>query len=215
MNDFWETGVYIVITVGALLVAMIVILLLTATSKPKKSKKRLKGQAAGKKATGAPSELMMLAEGGTKEDKRGKKNKKEKPPKQEKQAKKSKQEKQEEERQRKEEKQAAGQADKQPVAAAATGEGVEAPAVEDPKAAELPSVDTLDDSDDGSGDPAAANEDLMSIFQVEEAEDSYVSDLANKLFDVETSNIQALGLEVLSVFSRGKPAVETKEEENE
>jgi type IV secretory pathway VirB10-like protein len=214
MNDFWETGIYIVITVGALLVAMIIILLLSATSKPKKSRKRLKGQA-GKKAIGAPSELMMLAEGGAKEDKQGKKGKKGKPPKPEKQAKKSKQEKQEEERQRKEEKQAAGQADKQPVAAAPTGEGVEAPAVEDPKAAELPSVDTLDDSDDGSGDPAAANEDLMSIFQVEEAEDSYVSDLANKLFDVETSNIQALGLEVLSVFSRGKAAVETKEDENE
>jgi len=214
MNDFWESGIYIVITVGALLVALIVILLLSATAKPKKSRKRLKGQA-GKKAIGAPSELMMLAEGGAKEDRQGKKGKKGKPPKPEKQAKKSKQEKQEEERQRKEEKQAAGQADKQSVAAAAAGEETEAPAADDPKVAELPSAETLDDSDDGSGDPAAANEDLMSIFQVEEAEDSYVSDLANKLFDVETSNIQALGLEVLSVFSRGKAAVETKEDENE
>jgi FtsZ-interacting cell division protein ZipA len=214
MNDFWQSGIYIVITVGALLVALIVILLLSATSKPKKSRKRLKGKAAGGQKKD-PSDLMLLAEGGAKEDKRDKKNKKGKPPKQDKKAKKSRQEKQEEERQRKEEKQAAGQTDKQPVAAAATGEGVEAPAAEEPKAAELPSADTLDDSDDGSGDPAAASEDLMSIFQVEEAEDSYVSDLANKLFDVETSNIQALGLEVLSVFSRGKAAVETKEEENE
>jgi outer membrane biosynthesis protein TonB len=215
MNDFWETGIYIVITAGALLVTLIVVLLVTATAKPKKSRKRLKGQAAGKKAIGAPSELMMLAEGGAKEDGKGKKNKKGKPPRPEKQAKKSKQEKQEEERQRKEEKQAAGQADKQSVAAAAAGEETETPAAEDPKVAELPSADTLDDSDDGTGDAAAASEDLMSIFQVEEAEDSYVSDLANKLFDVETSNIQALGLEVLSVFSRGKAAVETKEDENE
>jgi hypothetical protein len=212
MDDFWSTGIYIVITVGALLVAMIVILLLTATAKPKKSRKRVKGQA-GKKLA-APGDLMLLAEGGAKDDKKGKNNKKGKPPRPEKQAKKSKQEKQEEERQRKEEKQAARQEDKQPLAAAAAGEEVKAPVEENVTVAELPSVDTLDDSDDGTGE-AAANEDLMSIFQVEEAEDSYVSDLANKLFDVETSNIQALGLEVLSVFSRGKAAVETKEDENE
>jgi len=212
MDDFWSTGIYIVITVGALLVAMIVILLLTATAKPKKSRKRVKGQA-GKKLA-APGDLMLLAEGGAKDDKKGKNNKKGKPPRPEKQAKKSKQEKQEEERQRKEEKQAAGQEDKQPLAAAAAGEEVKAPVEENVTVAELPSVDTLDDSDDGT-DETAANEDLMSIFQVEEAEDSYVSDLANKLFDVETSNIQALGLEVLSVFSRGKAAVETKEDENE
>ena len=213
MNDFWETGIYIVITVGALVVAMIVILLLTATAKPKKSRRRVKGQAAGRQKAAA-SEPMLLAEGSTKEDKRGKNKKKGKPPKEEKQAKKSRQEKQEEEQRRKEEKQAAGQTDKK-VATAAAGEEVEVPAGEDPKVAELPSVDTLDDSDDGSGEAAVGGEDLMSIFQVEEAEDSYVSDLANKLFDVETSNIQALGLEVLSVFSRGKPAEETKEDENE
>jgi hypothetical protein len=158
---------------------------------------------------------MMLAEGGAKEDKRGKKNKKEKQPKKDKQAKKSRQEKQEEERQRKEEKQADGQQEKKVATAAAAGDEVEVPAVENVTVAELPSADTLDDSDDGSGEATAASEDLMSIFQVEEAEDSYVSDLANKLFDVETSNIQALGLEVLSVFSRGKPAEETKEDENE
>jgi len=211
MNDFWETGIYIVITVGALLAALVIILLLSATA-PKKSRKRVKGQLAGKKAIGAPSELMMLAEGGSNEDRRGKKNNKGKPPKQGKQAKKSRQEKQEEERARQEEKEAAQRADKKAAAAASAGEKVEAPAVEDVTVAELPSADTLDDSDDGSGEDTAAKEDLMSIFQVEEAEDSYVSDLANKLFDVETSNIQALGLEVLSVFSRGKPAEETKEE---
>jgi len=214
MNDFWETGIYIVITVGALLAALVVILLLSATA-PKKSKKRVKGQPAGKKAIGAPSELMMLAEGGANEDGRGKKNKKEKPTKREKQAKKSRQERQEEERERKDEKQSAEKEDKKVAAEASAGEEVEAPAAEDVTVAELPSADTLDDSDDGSGEDTAAKEDLMSIFQVEEAEDSYVSDLANKLFDVETSNIQALGLEVLSVFSRGKPAVETKEDENE
>lgn len=213
MDDFWSTGIYVVITVGALLVAMIVILLLSATAKPKKSRKRGKGQA-GKKLM-APADLMLLAEGGAKEDKQGKKNKKGKPPKPEKPAKKSKQEKQEEERRSKEEKQAIVQADRQPVAAAAAGEEVKAPVEENVTVAELPSVDTLDDSDDGTLDAAAANEDLMSIFQVEEAEDSYVTDLANKLFDVETSNIQALGMEVLSVFSRGKAAVETKEDENE
>lgn len=213
MDDFWSTGIYVVITVGALLVAMIVILLLSATAKPKKSRKRGKGQA-GKKLM-APADLMLLAEGGAKDDKQGKKNKKGKPPKPEKPAKKSQQEKQEEERRKKEEKQATGQADKQPVAAAAAGEEVKAPVEENVTVAELPSVDTLDDSDDGTLDAAAANEDLMSIFQVEEAEDSYVTDLANKLFDVETSNIQALGMEVLSVFSRGKAAVETKEDENE
>jgi hypothetical protein len=213
MDDFWSTGIYIVITVGALLVAMIVILLLTATAKPKKSRKRVKGQAGRKLA--APGDLMLLAEGGAKDDKKGKNNKKGKPPRPEKQAKKSKQEKQEEERQRKEEKQAAGKEDKQHVAAAAAGEDGKAPVDESVTIAELPSADTLDDSDDGTGEAAPANEDLMSIFQVEEAEDSYVSDLANKLFDVETSNIQALGLEVLSVFSRGKAAVETKEDENE
>jgi hypothetical protein len=191
---------------------MIVILLLTATAKPKKVRKRGKGQAGRKLA--APADLMLLAEGGDKENGKGKKNKKGKPPKPDKQAKKSKQEKQEEERQKKEGKQAAGQEDKQPVAAAAAGEEVQAPVEESVTVAELPSADTLDDSDDGA-DETAANEDLMSIFQVEEAEDSYVSDLANKLFDVETSNIQALGLEVLSVFSRGKAAVETKEDENE
>ena len=215
MNDFWDTGIYIVITVGALLAALIIILLLSATAKPKKSRKRVKGQAAGKRAIGAPSELMMLAEGGANEDGRGKKNKKGKPPRQEKQAKKSRQEKQEEERARKEEKEVAEKEDKRVATAASAGEEAEAPAVENVTVADLPSADTLDDSDDGSGEDAAAKEDLMSIFQVEEAEDSYVSDLANKLFDVETSNIQALGLEVLSVFSRGKPAVETKEDENE
>jgi len=214
MNDFWETGIYIVITVGALLVATIVILLLTATAKPQKARKRVRGQAAGRKMA-SPSDLLLMAEGGAKEDKRGKNKKKEKPPKQEKQAKKSRQEKQAEERQRKEEKQAVQKMDKKMDAVAAAGQEVEVPAVETPTVAELPSVDTLDDSDDGSGEAPAAGEDLMSIFQVEEAEDSYVSDLANKLFDVETSNIQALGLEVLSVFSRGKPAEETKEDENE
>ena len=210
MDDFWSTGIYVVITVGALLVAMIVILLLTATAKPKKSRKRGKGQA-GKKLM-APADLMLLVEGGAKEDKQGKKNKKGKPPRQEKQAKKSRQEKQEEERARKEEKEVAEKEDKRVATAASAGEEAEAPAVENVTVADLPSADTLDDSDDGSGEDAAAKEDLMSIFQVEEAEDSYVSDLANKLFDVETSNIQALGLEVLSVFSRGKPAEETKEE---
>lgn len=211
MDDFWSTGIYVVITVGALLVAMIIILLLTATAKPKKSRKRGKGKAAGKKLM-APSELMLLAEGGAGENGKGKNKKKEKPAKKDKQAKQSRQEKQEEERLRKEEKQAAESADKKSAVAAAAGhEGAEAPADENVTVADLPSVDTLDDSDDGSGDEAA-KEDLMSIFQVEEVEDSYVSDLANKLFDVETSNIQALGLEVLSVFSRGKPADETKEE---
>ena len=214
MNDFWETGIYIVITVGALLVAMIVILLLTATAKPKKSRRRVKGQAAGRKMA-APSDLLLMAQGGAKDDKPGKNKKKEKPPKQEKQAKKSGKEKQEEEQARKEKKLTAGQPDEKTAKTAVAGEEVEVPAVENVTVAELPSADTLDDSDDGSGEDAVAGEDLMSIFQVEEAEDSYVSDLANKLFDVETSNIQALGLEVLSVFSRGKPAEETKEDENE
>lgn len=213
MDDFWSSGIYVVITVGALFVALLIILLLTATAKPKRARKRGKGKAAGKKML-APSELMLLAEGGAGENGKGKNKKKEKPSKKDKQAKKSKQERQDEERLKKEEKQAAEHADKKSAsgaAGAAAGEGAEAPADDNVTVAELPSVDTLDDSEDLVGEDAA-KEDLMSIFQVEEVEDSYVSDLANKLFDVETSNIQALGLEVLSVFSRGKPADESKEE---
>ena len=209
MEDFWSTGIYVLITVGALFVAMLVILLLTATAKPKKSRKRVKGKATGKKLL-APADLMLLAEGSAGEDGKGKKKKKDKQSKKEKDSKKSRQEKQEEERAKKDAKQS-DQKDGKEVSEGPAGEAAAAPAEENVTVAELPSVDTLDDSEDLLGDEAA-KEDLMSIFQVEEVEDSYVSDLANKLFDVETSNIQALGLEVLSVFSRGKPADESKEE---
>ena len=200
MSDFFESGIYIVIVAVAVLLTLTVVLLMSASAKPQKTKKQLGRLPAGRQK-GTSAEPMLLTEAGAKEDKRGKKPKKEKRGKKEKQEKES-----------KEEKIAAQKPDKQLSAAAAAGEEVEVPAVENVTAAELPSVDTLDDSDDGAGEDPAAKEDLMSLFTVEEAEDTYVSELANKLFDVETSNIQALGLEVLSILSGHRPDDETKEE---
>jgi len=206
MSDFWESGIYIVIVAVAMLLTLTVVLLVTGSAKPKKQRGQMRSLPAGRRK-GSESEPMLLAESGDKEDKRGKKPGKKKPGKKQP---KGKQERQEQEEQ--EEKIAGQKPDKKLATAAAAGEEAEVPAAESVTVAELPSADTLDDSDDGAGEDTAAKEDLMSIFQVDESEDLYVSELANKLFDVETSNIQALGLEVLSIFSGNKPADETKEE---
>ena len=165
----------------------------------------MKGQQAGRQGLAGP-ELKLLPDGGPGEDGRDNKRKNGKKPKKEKQDKQKKRDQEKEEREL-----AAEKPDHKAAAAAPAGENAEV-ATEYVTVAELPSAETLDDSDDGNQEDGGNKEDLMSIFQIEETEDSYVSDLANKLFDVETSNIQALGLEVLSVLSGNRPPEETKEE---
>jgi hypothetical protein len=208
MEDFFETGIYFVIVGVALLLCLMVVLLVTATSKPKRQRRPVKGQQAGRQRLSG-SDLKLLPDGGPAGDGRDNKRKNGKKPKKEKQDKHDKQKKRDQEKEDRE--QAAGKPDHKTAAAAATGENVEV-ASESVTVAELPSAETLDDSDEGNQEDTGNKEDLMSIFQIEETEDSYVSDLANKLFDVETSNIQALGLEVLSVLSGNRPPEETKEE---
>jgi hypothetical protein len=208
MEDFFETGIYVVIVGVALLLCLMVVLLMTATAKPKKQRRPMKGQQAGRQRL-AGSELKLLPDGGPGEGGRDNKRKNGKKPKKEKQDKHDKQKKRDQEREDRE--LAAGKPDHKTTEATATGENIVVP-TEYVTVAELPSAETLDDSDDGNQQDTENKEDLMSIFQIEETEDSYVSDLANKLFDVETSNIQALGLEVLSVLSGNRPPEETKEE---
>jgi hypothetical protein len=212
MNDFFDTGIYVVIVVAAMLLGLMIVLMMTASTKPQKQRRPARNQPTGRQKT-APPELKLLTEGGPPEDMREKKPGKDKKSRQEKQRNNPKQRKQDKREQEKADKK---QADRIPAnklaTVAAIGEEVEVPTVESVKIAELPSVNTLDDSEEVDQEDTPAKEDLMSIFQVEEAEDSYVSDLANKLFDIETSNIQELGLEVLAVFSVNKTNEESKEE---
>jgi hypothetical protein len=51
----------------------------------------------------------------------------------------------------------------------------------------------------------------MNIFEVEEVENSYTSDLAANLFDVDLNSLEKLSQEVLEVYS-GKKKEENKEE---
>jgi FtsZ-interacting cell division protein ZipA len=75
---------------------------------------------------------------------------------------------------------------------------------------ELPSVDTLEESDEELVEENA-NEDLMNIFQVEEAEDTLTSELAANLFEVDLTSLEKLSKEVLQVYS-GKKIEENEEE---
>lgn len=58
---------------------------------------------------------------------------------------------------------------------------------------DLPSLDTLTDEEQ---EIPKEQVDLMSVFEVEEAEDSSTSDLAANLFDVDIDNITKLGSEI-------------------
>ena len=51
----------------------------------------------------------------------------------------------------------------------------------------------------------------MNIFQVDEVEDSYASELAANLFDVDLDSLEKLSKEVQGVYS-GKSKEESKEE---
>ena len=82
------------------------------------------------------------------------------------------------------------------LAAGEATEGQEDGNVELP---ELPSLDTLTDGEEEK-EEGAGTEDLMSVFDVDEAEDSTVSDLAANLFDVDAENIEKLGSEVSQIL---------------
>jgi hypothetical protein len=64
---------------------------------------------------------------------------------------------------------------------------------------ELPSLDTMTEGEEET-DKGVSTEDLMSVFEVDETEDSTVSDLAANLFDVEAENIEKLGAEVSQIL---------------
>jgi ABC-type glycerol-3-phosphate transport system permease component len=60
---------------------------------------------------------------------------------------------------------------------------------------DLPTMDTLVEGEEET--PEQQNiEELMSVFELEEVEDSAASDLAANLFDVDVENIESLGNEV-------------------
>lgn len=61
---------------------------------------------------------------------------------------------------------------------------------------ELPDLPSLDTLTDGEQEMPKEQVDLMSVFEVEEAEDSSTSDLAANLFDVDIDNITKLGSEI-------------------
>ena len=211
-DDFFDTGIYVVIVVAAMLLSLMIILMMAASGRPRKQRRPARSLPPGRQKIAQP-ELKLLTEGGPPEEMREKKPGKYKKPKQEKQRNNPKQRKQDKREQEKvDEQQAERIPEHKTASVAAIGEEVEVPAVESVTIAELPSVNTLDDSDEVDQEDTAVKEDLMSIFQVEEAEDSYVSDLANKLFDIETSNIHELGLEVLAVFSNNRTNEKSKEE---
>jgi hypothetical protein len=215
MGDFFETGIYVLIVAVAMLLCLIIILVLSASNKPKRPKRKLRGLPEGRRKIAA-SDQKLLPEGGITDDdlkgKKSRKDKKSKPEKNKKDGKKPVPALMEKEG--KDKNAGSGEAEKTVTAAATQDEKAEAPA-ESLTVAALPSLDTLDESGDDNQEENASQEDLMSIFQIEEEEDSYVSDLANKLFDVETRNLQALGLELLEVFSGGKSSRQTKEERDE
>jgi hypothetical protein len=78
---------------------------------------------------------------------------------------------------------------------------------------ELPSVDTLEESDEEIVEEKDS-EDLMNIFQVEEAEDTLTSELAANLFEVDLTSLEKLSKEVLQVYS-GKKIDENEENKEE
>ena len=63
----------------------------------------------------------------------------------------------------------------------------------------MPSLDTMTEGEEET-DKGVSTEDLMSVFEVDETEDSTVSDLAANLFDVEAENIEKLGAEVSQIL---------------
>lgn len=64
---------------------------------------------------------------------------------------------------------------------------------------ELPSLDTLTEGEEEKNE-GVNTEDLMSVFEVDEAEDSSVSDLAANLFDVDAQHIEKLSAEVAQIL---------------
>jgi hypothetical protein len=74
-------------------------------------------------------------------------------------------------------------------------------------------VDTLEESDEEIVEEKDS-EDLMNIFQVEEAEDTLTSELAANLFEVDLTSLEKLSKEVLQVYS-GKKIDENEENKEE
>ncbi|MHB8085946.1 MAG: hypothetical protein ACYDHZ_08970 [Dehalococcoidia bacterium] len=69
---------------------------------------------------------------------------------------------------------------------------------------DLPTMDTLVEGEEET--PEQQNiEELMSVFELEEVEDSATSDLAANLFDVDVENIENLGSEVAEFLGGMRP----------
>jgi FtsZ-interacting cell division protein ZipA len=187
-GSFFDSGIYVIIVIVAVLVVIIAIAILNGSSKPKKKKMRSKHLLTdGKRDHRQSTKLLKEPE---KNNKHGDKRKEEK-------IKKVKQQ------------------DDEPIeVVAVTADGPkEVSAAQNTEIVdlpELPAADNLEESDEEIVEEKNS-EDLMNIFEVEEVENSYTSDLAANLFDVDLNSLEKLSQEVLEVYS-GKKKEENKEE---
>jgi hypothetical protein len=202
LDGFFDSGIYIVIVIIAALVVVIAVASLNGMRKPKRQKNRSR---------------KLLSEG--KRDHRQSTKLLNEPVKEKKHEDKVKQKDKTKEKEKKIKQEIednepvevmamaheAIQGDTQEEATSQNAETIDLP--------ELPSVDTLEESDEEVVEENA-NEDLMNIFQVEEAEDSLTSDLAANLFEVDLTSLEILSKEVLEVYS-GKKTKENEENKEE
>jgi FtsZ-interacting cell division protein ZipA len=202
LDDFFGSGIYIVIVIVAVIVVIIAVAALNGMRKPKKQKTRRKNLLSeGKRDHRQQTKLLNSPD---KEKRREDKVK------------------QKDKAKDKEKKRKEIIEDDEPIEVMAMaheeiqGDPQQEPQSQDTESIdlpELPSVDTLEESDEEIVEENS-NEDLMNIFQVEEAEDSYTSDLAANLFEVDLTSLEELSKEVLEVYG-GKKTKENKENEEE
>ena len=202
LDDFFDSGIYIAIVIIAAIVVVIAVASLNGMRKPKKQKSRRRNLLAEGKRDHRQSTRLLDAPGKEKrleERVRPKDKVKEK-------GKKIKEDIEDDE--------------PQEVMAMAheetpedTKEAIQPLNTESIDLPELPSVDTLEESDEEIVEEKES-EDLMNIFQVEEAEDTLTSELAANLFEVDLTSLGKLSKEVLQVYS-GKKIDENEENKEE
>jgi FtsZ-interacting cell division protein ZipA len=202
LDDFFDSGIYIVIVIIAAVVVVIAVASLNGMRKPKKQKNRRRNLLSESKRDHRQSTKLLDAPGNEKrrEDKVKQKDKTK-----------------EKERKIKEDIEEDEPAEVTAMAHEETqGDSQEETQTQNTEAIdlpELPSVDTMEESDEEAVEENAG-EDLMNIFQVEEAEDSLTSDLAANLFEVDLTSLEKLSKEVLGVYS-GKKTEENEENKEE
>lgn len=184
-DNFLESGIYLVIVFVAIILVVIIVAILYGSMKPKKKKRIIKSLPSGQRKL-EKANIKLLKEG-PKEDH----NKKE----------------------RKNKKETSEKPDLKPeIKPVLEEKNTNKSAVDLVDIPELPPADVLSEDDEVENENNTSSEDLMSVFQVEEVEDTYVSDLAANLFDVDVKSIETLSREMLEVLSGDRPSDDNKEE---